>query len=197
MDSDSTTLAAMGALRDGVDDVCGIMERLFAALERHEQRMSQFHDPEASGRSAVEEILTTLPPDQAAALISALSTMSEIAPPVPENTGDTDRNAKRYLAGLQNVRGNLHRALDGDGPAAPTTTPNSRVLAAGLGALLPDRFRIIVCANPPDVVSIDGEELSIDMNNMAPLTPCLLEFLDSRYMIWKNQDDALVMGEVQ
>lgn len=197
MTSDSTTLAAMGALRDGVDDVCGIMERLFAALERHEQRMSQFHNPEASGRSAVKDILTALPPDQAAALIHALSTMSEIAPPVPEDMNDMNHNAKGYLAGLQSIRGNLHRALDGDGPAAPTTTPNSRVLAAGLGALLPDRFRLIVSVNPPDVVSIDGEEFSIAMNNMAPLTPCLLEFLDSRYMIWKNQDGALVMGEVQ
>ena len=55
---------------------------------------------------------------------------------------------------------------------------------------------IVVPVNPPEIVSIEGEEFRIDMDKMEQLRPYLMEFLDSRYMIWKNQDSALVMTEV-
>lgn len=50
--------------------------------------------------------------------------------------------------------------------------------------------------NPPEIVRIEGEEFRIDMNNMEPLRPYLMKFLDSRYVIWKNKDGALVINEV-
>ncbi len=69
-------------------------------------------------------------------------------------------------------------------------------LAARTAAILPDRFKLDLPVNPPDVVSIDGDEFNVNMNNMKPLAPCLLEFMDSRYVIWKNRDGALVIDEV-
>lgn len=69
-------------------------------------------------------------------------------------------------------------------------------LAARTAAILPDRLKLDLPVNPPDIVSIDGDEFIVNMNNMKPLTPYLLEFMDSRYVIWKNQDGALVIDEV-
>lgn len=110
----SPTLAAMGAFRDAVDGVCGLVEQLFALLEKHEQKMDEFRDVRMSEQSTVKDILTALPPDKASALIAALITMSEIVPPIPpEDADDLAFKTKKYLADLQGIRANLHKALDG------------------------------------------------------------------------------------
>lgn len=57
------------------------------------------------------------------------------------------------------------------------------------------RLSVNVPVNPPEIVSIEGDEFRIDMNNMEPLRPYMMKFLDARYVIWKNQDGALVMTE--
>lgn len=59
----------------------------------------------------------------------------------------------------------------------------------------PVRLSVAVPVNPSEIVSIEGEEFRIDMDRMKPLRPYMMEFLDSRYVIWKNQDGALVMTE--
>ena len=58
------------------------------------------------------------------------------------------------------------------------------------------RLAVAVPVNPSEIVSIEGEEFRINMNSMKTLQPYLIEFFDSRYVIWKNQDSALVMTEV-
>lgn len=50
--------------------------------------------------------------------------------------------------------------------------------------------------NPPEIVTFGDEEFTLNMNNMEHLTPYLVKFRDSVYLIWKNMDDALVMEEV-
>ena len=50
--------------------------------------------------------------------------------------------------------------------------------------------------NPPDIVSIKDKEFRIDTNNMEPSRLYLMKFLDSSYVIWKAQDGALMMEEV-
>lgn len=49
---------------------------------------------------------------------------------------------------------------------------------------LPRGLKVEITVNPPDIVRIEGEEFRIDMNNMEPLRPYLMKFLDSRYVIW-------------
>lgn len=51
--------------------------------------------------------------------------------------------------------------------------------------------------NPPDIVTIEGDEFRIDMNNMEPLRHYIMKFDGSTYVIWKNDDGALVMDEVE
>lgn len=57
------------------------------------------------------------------------------------------------------------------------------------------QFTINIPVNPLEIVQIEGDEFSINMNNMVPLQPYLIESSDFRYMIWKNENDALVMTE--
>ena len=54
-----------------------------------------------------------------------------------------------------------------------------------------------VPVNPPDIVAIDDTWFTVDMNRMEPFVPCVVEFLDSRYVIWKNKDSGLVLTEVE
>ena len=69
------------------------------------------------------------------------------------------------------------------------------LMATPVVKLLAVRFAITVPVNPPEIVDIEGDEFSIDLDNMETLQPYMMEFLDSRYVIWKNQDGALVMTE--
>ena len=69
-------------------------------------------------------------------------------------------------------------------------------MAAPIVNLFKVHLAIAVPVNPPEIVSIEDEEFRIDIDNMEQLRPYLMEFLDSRYIIWKNQDGALVMTEV-
>ena len=50
--------------------------------------------------------------------------------------------------------------------------------------------------NPPEIVTFGDEEFTLNMNNMDYLMPYLVKFRDSVYLIWKNEDGALVMEEV-
>lgn len=50
--------------------------------------------------------------------------------------------------------------------------------------------------NSPEIISGNSEEFSIDMNRMDLMKPYLMTLKDARYMIWKNQDGALVIVEV-
>ena len=59
------------------------------------------------------------------------------------------------------------------------------------------RFEANIPVNPPKIVLFDGDDITIDMNNMESLQPCIISFMDSRYVVWKNQDGALVMEEVE
>ena len=63
--------------------------------------------------------------------------------------------------------------------------------------LLPLVPRIKVAINPPEVVKVDNEGFRVDMNNMRPFIPYMVQFLDSRYVIWKDGSGSLVVTEAQ
>ena len=50
--------------------------------------------------------------------------------------------------------------------------------------------------NHPDIVTINDTGFRVNMNKMKPGKFYMVEFMDDRYLIWKNRDDALVMTEV-
>lgn len=50
--------------------------------------------------------------------------------------------------------------------------------------------------NPSEIVTVDDSGFRVNVNRMEPHTPYLVEFIDSRYLIWKTKDEALVMTEV-
>ena len=57
-------------------------------------------------------------------------------------------------------------------------------------------FIMDVPVNPPDIVTIKDDGFVIDLDSMETMQPYRMNFLDSRYVIWKNQDGALVVEEV-
>lgn len=50
--------------------------------------------------------------------------------------------------------------------------------------------------DPPDIVTKRADGFSIDMNNMEPLMPYMMTFEDSKYVLWKNENGALVIREI-
>lgn len=70
------------------------------------------------------------------------------------------------------------------------------LIAVHAARLFTFQFTMAVPVNPPDIVSIKDDGFIIDMNNMETMQPYRMNFLDSRYVIWKNQDGALVIEEV-
>lgn len=57
-------------------------------------------------------------------------------------------------------------------------------------------IKLNITINPPKIVTIDGPEFKVDMKKMKPHTPYLVEFMNLRYLIWKDEKDALVINEV-
>ncbi len=53
-----------------------------------------------------------------------------------------------------------------------------------------------ILVNPPDIVLIKDDGFIINQNNMETMQPYRMNFLDSRYVIWKNEKGALVIEEV-
>lgn len=51
--------------------------------------------------------------------------------------------------------------------------------------------------NPPKIVAMGKDEFTIDLHEMKRWVPCVVEFHESKYMIWKNDDDALVMIDAE
>lgn len=56
--------------------------------------------------------------------------------------------------------------------------------------------RMNLPVNPPEIVTIKGDEFRIDTNRMEPLVPYILKFRDSKYLICKNDDGSMAMDEV-
>lgn len=188
-------LTIMGIARDSIDGVLGAREQASAILEEHERRMEPFKDIELSDQEVAKEILTSLPPEKASALLSALTDAEKLAHSFPaEAAVKRPVGTGELAAGLQKIRDNLHKALGG-GATSLDLLPQTALAAAPVVKLLAVQFAVAVPVNPPEIVSIEGEEFQIDMNSMEPLRPCVMELLDSRYMIWKNEDGALVMTE--
>lgn len=52
---------------------------------------------------------------------------------------------------------------------------------------------IIIPVNPPKIVTITDDDITISLNEMDRWVPYVVLFQRSRYLIWKNDDDALVM----
>ena len=70
------------------------------------------------------------------------------------------------------------------------------LMISPIAAFFARHFKIDIPVNPPKIVLIEGDQFSIDMNEMETLRPYMMTFLDSRYMFWKNQKGALVLTEV-
>ena len=51
--------------------------------------------------------------------------------------------------------------------------------------------------NPPKIVLMSEDEFTIDLNEMERWVPYGVAFGDSRYVIWKNDNDALVMIDTE
>lgn len=51
--------------------------------------------------------------------------------------------------------------------------------------------------NPPKIVLMSEDEFTIDLNEMERWVPYGVAFGDSRYVVWKNDNDALVMIDTE
>lgn len=50
--------------------------------------------------------------------------------------------------------------------------------------------------NPPEIVTIKGDEFRIDLKRMNQDTPYVLEFQGSRFLIQKNKDGVMTMDDI-
>lgn len=50
--------------------------------------------------------------------------------------------------------------------------------------------------NPQDIVTVNDAGFRVNVNKMELGKFYLVEFMDARYLIWKNKDEALIMTEV-
>lgn len=61
-------------------------------------------------------------------------------------------------------------------------------------------FKVVVAAplpvNPPEIITMGDDKFVVDTGKMEQLAPCAVKFMGSLYMLWKNEDDALVMVDV-
>ena len=73
----------------------------------------------------------------------------------------------------------------------------SGVIFTPIAILAKPKIITDILVNPPDIVLIkDDEGFIINLNNMETMQPYRMNFLDSRYVIWKNEKGALVIEEV-
>ena len=107
-------LAIGGILRDSLDDICSMWERALAILEEHDKKMEPYKNIELSDQDAAKDILTALSPEKASALIAALTDVSKLTQSLPQEDAVKQlAQVNENMAGLQNIRDNLHKALDG------------------------------------------------------------------------------------
>ena len=53
-----------------------------------------------------------------------------------------------------------------------------------------------ILINPPEIITINDQEFKVNMTKMKTNTPYFVDFMDSRYIIWKNKNKSLVINEV-
>ncbi len=58
------------------------------------------------------------------------------------------------------------------------------------------KLGIDVPVNPPKIIHIGNDSFTVDLNAMEPDSPCIVELPDFRYVVWKDQDDSMVMVDV-
>ena len=75
-------------------------------------------------------------------------------------------------------------------------TQMGALIAVPVVKLVELRFTMAIPVNPPGIVTIKDDGFVIDLDSMKTMQPYRMNFLDSRYVIWKNQDGALVVEEV-
>ena len=73
---------------------------------------------------------------------------------------------------------------------------SSVVMSTLIAILAKSKIITDILVNPPDIVLIKDEGFIINLNNMETMQPYRMNFLDSRYVIWKNEKGALVIEEV-
>ncbi len=73
---------------------------------------------------------------------------------------------------------------------------SSVVMSTLIAILAKPKIITDILVNPPDIVLIKDEGFIINLNNMETMQPYRMNFLDSRYVIWKNEKGALVIEEV-
>ena len=111
--STSSMLTIMGILRDSLDDICKTGERTFSILEEYEQKMKPFENMKQDEQE-IKEILTALPPEKAAALIAAITDADKLVQSLPSEDAKKQLDkVKKSMVSLQEIRNNLHKALDG------------------------------------------------------------------------------------
>ena len=72
----------------------------------------------------------------------------------------------------------------------------SGVIPTPIAILAKPKIITDILVNPPDIVLIKDEGFIINLNNMETMQPYRMNFLDSKYVIWKNEKGALVIEEV-
>lgn len=77
---------------------------------------------------------------------------------------------------------------------APTVQSNMRKQTS---VLMPRWFMLEMVGkdfpvNPAGIVTIKDSSFTIDANKMSPYDPCIVNFRGSKYLIWKDENDALI-----
>lgn len=110
----STTLVLLGIMRDGIDDVYDVGEKLLRVLEVHRERVAPFDGKRMSRQSIVREITSGLPPEKASALLDVIDKITKFIPhEKPESAEKQIDKLKSELERLQEIRILLHMGLDG------------------------------------------------------------------------------------
>lgn len=108
------TLMAVAILRDSFDEFCSLSENMLAVTTDSIQKIERLDILELTNQDAVQQILESLPPKNASALLAAIISIGELSSPTsPNDVEMAIRAMQEGLAQLQHIRDNLHTALDG------------------------------------------------------------------------------------
>ena len=109
-------LAAMGVVRDLIDDICGSMEMLLEKFEERRRQLELYSEAQPLSRPDTLKIMVSnLTPERVTALMSAIDDIARIVVNVEPgvNVEEEVQRAKETLTRFKQIQNNLHVALDG------------------------------------------------------------------------------------
>lgn len=100
-------------LIDVLDDTCDIGERAVALPKKFEEQMKPFEDITIDDPHNIKHILEELPPERAAALMTALIDLASLLPGDNIDTAAEFTKIENALKRFKNIRANLRLAMEG------------------------------------------------------------------------------------